>query len=64
MIDPWLIWVMMNQVKSICGFEFFSLKFTSRKTIKFFDVLFVPNLHKNLVSGGCLNLDGFKQGYE
>lgn len=55
---------MMNQVKSICGFEFFSLKFTSRKTIKFFDVLFVPNLHKNLVSGGCLNLDGFKQGYE
>ncbi|KAL4561507.1 hypothetical protein LXL04_033674 [Taraxacum kok-saghyz] len=55
--------VMMGDDSSqqICGYGIVNLQFTSGKTIKLCDVLFVPKLRKNLVSGGCLNSDGFKQ---
>ena len=58
--------VMMGDDSSqqICGYGIVNLQFTSGKTIKLCDVLFVPKLRKNLVSGGCLNSDGFKQVYE
>ena len=45
----------------ICGIGTVNLSFISGKTITLVDVLFVPRLRKNLVSGGCLNTAGFKQ---
>ncbi|GJV40585.1 zinc finger, CCHC-type containing protein [Tanacetum coccineum] len=41
-----------------------ALEFSSRKTVTFFNVLYVPKLHKNLVSGPVLNKCGYKQVYE
>nr|GEX16976.1 zinc finger, CCHC-type [Tanacetum cinerariifolium] len=41
-----------------------ALKFSSRKTITLFNVLYVPKLGKNLVSGPVLNKCGCKQVYE
>nr|GEY76749.1 zinc finger, CCHC-type [Tanacetum cinerariifolium] len=41
-----------------------ALKFSSRKTITLFNVLYVPKLPKNLVSGPMLNKCGYKQVYE
>ncbi|GJZ74695.1 putative ribonuclease H-like domain-containing protein [Tanacetum coccineum] len=41
-----------------------SLEFSSGKTITLFNVLYVPKLHKNLVSGPVLNKCGYKQVYE
>ena len=43
------------------GIGIVNLCFTSGKTITLVDVLFVPRLRKNLVSGVCLNTAGFKQ---
>ena len=48
----------------ICWIGTVNLSFTSGKTITLVDVLFVPRLRKNFVSGGCLNTAGFKQVYE
>ncbi|KAJ9547314.1 hypothetical protein OSB04_019857 [Centaurea solstitialis] len=48
----------------VCGVGIVNLTFTSGKTITLNNVLFVPRLRKNLVSGGCLNSAGFKQVYE
>ncbi|KAJ9553541.1 hypothetical protein OSB04_017587 [Centaurea solstitialis] len=45
----------------VCGVGIVNLTFTSGKTITLNNVLFVPRLRKNLVSGGCLNSAGFKQ---
>nr|GEW79123.1 zinc finger, CCHC-type [Tanacetum cinerariifolium] len=41
-----------------------ALEFSSRKTITLFNVLYVPKLCKNLVSGPMLNKCGYKQVYE
>nr|GEV18612.1 zinc finger, CCHC-type [Tanacetum cinerariifolium] len=41
-----------------------ALEFSSGKTITLFNVLYVPKLHKNLVSGPMLNKCGYKQVYE
>nr|GEV33810.1 zinc finger, CCHC-type [Tanacetum cinerariifolium] len=41
-----------------------ALEFSSRKTTTLFNVLYVPKLHKNLVSGPMLNKCGYKQVYE
>nr|GEY55667.1 zinc finger, CCHC-type [Tanacetum cinerariifolium] len=41
-----------------------ALEFSSGKTIILFNVLYVPKLHKNLVSGPVLNKCGYKQVYE
>nr|GEU40124.1 zinc finger, CCHC-type [Tanacetum cinerariifolium] len=41
-----------------------ALEFSSRKTITLFNVLYVPKLRKNLVSGPMLNKYGYKQVYE
>ncbi|GJX01343.1 zinc finger, CCHC-type containing protein [Tanacetum coccineum] len=41
-----------------------SLEFSSGKTITLFNVLYVPKLRKNLVSGPVLNKCGYKQVYE
>nr|GEU31340.1 zinc finger, CCHC-type [Tanacetum cinerariifolium] len=41
-----------------------ALEFSSRKTITLFNVLCVPKLRKNLVSGPMLNKCGYKQVYE
>nr|GEX22474.1 zinc finger, CCHC-type [Tanacetum cinerariifolium] len=40
------------------------LEFSYGKTITLFNVLYVPKLHKNLVSGHMLNKCGYKQVYE
>nr|GEU68454.1 hypothetical protein [Tanacetum cinerariifolium] len=41
-----------------------ALEFSSRKTIILFNVLYVPKLRKNLVSGPMLNKCGYKLVYE
>lgn len=41
-----------------------ALEFSSGKTITLFNVLYVPKLRKNLVSGAVLNKCGYKQVYE
>nr|GEY20615.1 zinc finger, CCHC-type [Tanacetum cinerariifolium] len=41
-----------------------ALEFSSGKTITLFNVLYVPKLRKNLVSGPMLNKRGYKQVYE
>nr|GEU36589.1 zinc finger, CCHC-type [Tanacetum cinerariifolium] len=41
-----------------------ALEFSSRKTVTLFNVLYVPKLRKNLVSGHVLNNCGYKQIYE
>nr|GEU61702.1 zinc finger, CCHC-type [Tanacetum cinerariifolium] len=41
-----------------------ALEFSFGKTVILFDVLYVPKLHKNLVSGHVLNKCGYKQVYE
>ncbi|GJX56254.1 hypothetical protein Tco_0286151 [Tanacetum coccineum] len=41
-----------------------ALEFSSGKTITLFNMLYVPKLHKNLVSGPMLNKCGYKQVYE
>ncbi|GJU60145.1 zinc finger, CCHC-type containing protein [Tanacetum coccineum] len=41
-----------------------ALEFSSGKTITLFNVLYVPKLRKNLVSGPMLNKCGYKQVYE
>nr|GEV06252.1 zinc finger, CCHC-type [Tanacetum cinerariifolium] len=41
-----------------------ALEFSSGKTITLFNVLYVPKLQKNLVSGPMLNKCGYKQVYE
>ncbi|GJR08700.1 zinc finger, CCHC-type containing protein [Tanacetum coccineum] len=40
------------------------LEFSSGKSITLFNVLYVPKLHKNLISGPVLNKSGYKQVYE
>ncbi|GJZ05886.1 zinc finger, CCHC-type containing protein [Tanacetum coccineum] len=40
------------------------LEFSSGKSITLFNVLYVPKLHKNLISGPVLNKCGYKQVYE
>ncbi|GJX85144.1 zinc finger, CCHC-type containing protein [Tanacetum coccineum] len=40
------------------------LEFSSGKTVTLFNVLYVPKLRKNLVSGPVLNKCGYKQVYE
>nr|GEV82629.1 zinc finger, CCHC-type [Tanacetum cinerariifolium] len=40
------------------------LEFSSGKTVTLFNVLYVPKLHKNLVSSPVLNKCGYKQVYE
>nr|GEX10353.1 zinc finger, CCHC-type [Tanacetum cinerariifolium] len=41
-----------------------ALEFSSRKIVTLFNVLYVPKLRKNLVSGPVLNKCGYKQVYE
>nr|GEV16136.1 RNA-directed DNA polymerase, eukaryota, reverse transcriptase zinc-binding domain protein [Tanacetum cinerariifolium] len=41
-----------------------AIEFSSGKTITLFNVLYVPKLRKNLVSGPVLNKCGYKQVYE
>ncbi|GJZ08491.1 zinc finger, CCHC-type containing protein [Tanacetum coccineum] len=40
------------------------LEYSSRKSITLFNVLYVPKLRKNLISGPVLNKCGYKQVYE
>nr|GEU68392.1 hypothetical protein [Tanacetum cinerariifolium] len=46
------------------GKERVALDFSSEKTVTLFNVLYVPKLRKNLVSGPVLNKCGYKQVYE
>nr|GEZ06779.1 zinc finger, CCHC-type [Tanacetum cinerariifolium] len=41
-----------------------ALEFSSRKTVTLFNVLYVPKIRKNLVSGPVLNKCGYKHVYE
>ena len=41
-----------------------NLLFTSEKFLKLKDVLFVPKIRKNLVSGACLIIESHKQVIE
>nr|GEY41148.1 hypothetical protein [Tanacetum cinerariifolium] len=41
-----------------------ALEFCSKKTVTLFNVLYVPKIRKNLVSGPVLNKCGYKQVYE
>lgn len=59
--DGYMVKIGNDSSQSICGFGVVSLNFTS---INLFGVLFIPKLHKNLVSGDGLNSNGFKQNYK
>nr|GEW92360.1 zinc finger, CCHC-type [Tanacetum cinerariifolium] len=48
----------------VYGKESVALEFSSGKPITLFNVLYVPKLRKNLVSGPVLNKCGYKQVYE
>nr|GEV30536.1 hypothetical protein [Tanacetum cinerariifolium] len=49
---------------SVHGKESVMLEFSSRKSITFCNVLYVPKVRKNLISGLVLNKYGYKQVYE
>ena len=55
---------MIIQVNQFCGVGAVNLLFTLGKSLKLKDVLFVPKIEKNLVSGACLNCEGYKQVIE
>ncbi|GKB33376.1 zinc finger, CCHC-type containing protein [Tanacetum coccineum] len=53
-----------ESTKPILGRENVVLEFSSGKTITLVNVLYVPELRKNLMSGPVLNKCGYKQVYE
>lgn len=61
--ERFIVKIVDQSIYPIYGVGDVSIKITSRKTIKLFDV-YVPKLCKNLVSGNCLNSDVFKLVYE
>nr|GEU29115.1 hypothetical protein [Tanacetum cinerariifolium] len=56
--DLYFTWVMIISLGSVV------LEFSSGKSITLFNVLYVPKLRKNLISGPVLNKCGYKQVYE
>nr|GEW24914.1 hypothetical protein [Tanacetum cinerariifolium] len=62
--DESLLYMGDDHFTPVHGKGSMTLEFSSRMTITLFNVLYVPKLHKNLVSGLMLNKCGYKQVYE
>ena len=53
-----------ESTKPILGLGNVVIEFSSGKTITIFNVVYVPGLRKNLMSGPVLNKSGYRQVYE
>nr|GEU76206.1 zinc finger, CCHC-type [Tanacetum cinerariifolium] len=62
--DGFLLYMGDEHFTPVHGKESVALEFSSGKTVTLFNVLYVPKLRKNLVSGHVLNKCGYKQVYE
>nr|GEX03251.1 zinc finger, CCHC-type [Tanacetum cinerariifolium] len=62
--DRYVLYMGDNHFASVHGKGSVVLEFSSKKSITLFNVLYVPKLHKNLISGHVLNKCGYKQVYE
>ncbi|GKB30755.1 zinc finger, CCHC-type containing protein [Tanacetum coccineum] len=62
--DETVLYIGDDHFAPIHGKGSVALEFSSGKTITLFNVLYVPKLCKNLVSGHVLNKCGYKQVYE
>nr|GEW54953.1 zinc finger, CCHC-type [Tanacetum cinerariifolium] len=62
--DGYVLYMGDDHFAPIHGKGSVALEFSSGKTITLFNVLYVPKLRKNLVSGPMLNKCGYKQVYE
>nr|GEV42321.1 zinc finger, CCHC-type [Tanacetum cinerariifolium] len=64
MEEEYVLYMGDDHYAPVHGKRSVALEFSSEKTITLFNVLYVPNLGKNLVSGLVLNKCGYKQVYE
>ncbi|GKC40128.1 zinc finger, CCHC-type containing protein [Tanacetum coccineum] len=62
--DKYVLYMVDDHFAPVYGKGSVVLKFSSGKSITLFNVLYVPKLHKNLISGPVLNKCGYKQVYE
>ncbi|GJY08580.1 zinc finger, CCHC-type containing protein [Tanacetum coccineum] len=62
--DGFVLYMGDEHFAPVHGKRSVALEFSSRKTVTLFNVLYVPKLRKNLVSGPVLNKCGYKQVYE
>ncbi|GJS63370.1 zinc finger, CCHC-type containing protein [Tanacetum coccineum] len=62
--DGFVIYMGDDHFDHVYGKGSVVLEFSSRKSITLFNVLYVPKLRKNLISGPVLNKCGYKQVYE
>nr|GEX20616.1 zinc finger, CCHC-type [Tanacetum cinerariifolium] len=62
--DEYVLYMGDDQFAHVHGKGSVALEFSSEKTITLLNVLYVPKLCKNLVSGPMLNKCGYKQVYE
>ncbi|GKE28994.1 zinc finger, CCHC-type containing protein [Tanacetum coccineum] len=62
--DGYVLYMGDDHFAPIHGKGSVALEFSSGKTITLFNVLYVPKLRKNLLSGPVLNKCGYKQIYE
>nr|GEV18837.1 zinc finger, CCHC-type [Tanacetum cinerariifolium] len=62
--DGYVLYMGDDHFAPVHGNGSVALEFSSGKTITLFNVLYVPKLRKNLVSGPMLNKCGYKQVYE
>nr|GEV63985.1 zinc finger, CCHC-type [Tanacetum cinerariifolium] len=64
MEDGFVLYMGDDHLTPVHGKGSVTLEFSSGKMITLFNVLYVPKLRKNLVSGPMLNKYGYKQAYE
>ncbi|GKC66816.1 zinc finger, CCHC-type containing protein [Tanacetum coccineum] len=62
--DVYVLYMGDEHFAPVHGKRSVALEFSSRKIVTLFNVLYVPKLRKNLVSGTVLNKCGYKQVYE
>nr|GEX67423.1 hypothetical protein [Tanacetum cinerariifolium] len=62
--DGYVLYMSDNHFASVHGKGSVVLEFSSIKSITLFNVLYVPELHKNLIFGHVLNKCGYKKVYE
>ncbi|GJY59617.1 zinc finger, CCHC-type containing protein [Tanacetum coccineum] len=64
-VDAIVWWIDSGAITHVCiDHCCVALEFSSGKTVTLFNVLYVPKLRKNLVSGPVLNKCGYKKVYE
>nr|GEY36678.1 zinc finger, CCHC-type [Tanacetum cinerariifolium] len=62
--DGYVIYMGDDHFAPVHGKGSMVMEFRFRKSITLFNVLYVPKLHKNLISGPVVNKCGYKQVYE